>query len=606
MPRVTPTAKKSYLKGYLDISFDNGPLDDLSASSFMQGSVANSPARQKHPTTIDVPSDILQSIFTFASSPGHDDPDLIDLRLSQAMITTCAQVCRAWRSAALAQKELWASLVDFQGQSVKRLRHLLKVSYPYPFNVGHRSAPVSFTGVSADPRSRNPRRLLRLLQEHQARVREFHVDWFSYNKAFVVKGQRISLSQLEMPRLEALSWTGGGPFDRALYFRMEPDGSNSPLFPLLPDLPMLRRAVLHYAYGISNPLLSRCRATLTELSLYSPIEEGHRPPAQQLADVLRGLKNLRLLSLFNAVEYSQGAAPPVTGHLGSIVLPQLAYVSFGGARPHGMDAQIALLDAIVPSGTCGLQLLLPYRFVRDELRQPLRDCVSKFSNSPVPAKKRGVRIYISLDYEGKERTCTLSNVSLHPLDTLDFEHRGSQAVFRALASVEARPLTVRSPGVVHTLYCSGPIGQDVASMEIALKGTMDTLDNLLILITASSIFPNTNHLILHHGVAEAALRELANISLESPRHNLDLPKLRKLTLVSCKCTPDSDLFQVLAIFLDVRRNAKSAIREICFTRCIVIKDELTDFGCDITIEPCTFDSSQIAQYQKYCGRHESL
>ncbi|KAJ3530424.1 hypothetical protein NMY22_g8575 [Coprinellus aureogranulatus] len=570
MPRVTSTTKKSYLKGYLDISFDNGPLVDLSASSFMQGSVAiGSPARQKLPTTIDVPSDILQSIFTFASSPGHDDPDLIDLRLSQAMITTCAQVCRAWRSAALAQKELWAALVDFQGQSVERLRHLLKVSSPYPFNVGHRSAPVSFTGVSADPRSRNPRRLLRLLQEHQARVREFHVDWFSYNKAFVVKGQRISLSQLEMPRLEALSWTGGGPFDRALYFRMEPDGSNSPLFPLLPDLPMLRRAVLHYAYGIANPLLSRCRATLTELSLYSPIEEGHRPPAQQLADVLRGLKNLRLLSLFNAVESSQGAAPPVTGHLGSILLPQLAYVSFGGRGRMGWTPKLPFW----------MQLFLRVH-VGCNCSSPTDLSATSCDNLSAIVCRSSLFPQFRPRKEG--------NVSLHPLDTLDFEHRGSQAVFRALASVEARPLT------------------DVTSMEIALKGTMDTLDNLLILITASSIFPNTNHLILHHGVAEAALRELANISLESPRHNLDLPKLRKLTLVSCKCTPDSDLFQVLAIFLDVRRNAKSAIRMICFTRCIVIKDELRDFGCDITIEPCTFDSSQIAQYQKYCGRHESL
>ncbi|KAJ3508119.1 hypothetical protein NMY22_g16718 [Coprinellus aureogranulatus] len=609
MPTIISTTTTSCR--YLDVSFDNEPLMDFSALNFMQKFGVDSPAVQKTPVMIDVPSDILQSIFTFASSPGYDDPDLIDLRRSQAAITTCAQVCRAWRSAALAQKELWAALVDFQGQSVERLRHLLKISSPYVFNVGHRSAPVSFTGAAADPRSRNLRHLLSLLQEHQTRVREFHVDWFSFNKAFVVEGQRVSLTQLQMPRLEALSWYGTGPFDQASYFRMEPDGSNSPLFPLLPELPRLRRVVLHHAFGISKPLLSRCLTTLSELSLNSAKEAAHRLPVEQLADVLRGLENLQLLSLFNAVESGEGAhGSIVTRHLRPIVLPQLVHISLGASKANRMDAQIALLDAIIPSEACGVQLLLPYRFILDGLRQPLRQHVSRFFSSPFPGQEGGMRMHIFIDRDGNDRTCTLSNMSLFPLDAVDFGCRGLQGVLRSLGSVKTRPLTVRAPDILHAVYYLVPVGEEVTSVEFSLKGTMDLFDGLITFTGAFSIFPNATHLILHHDVAIEALRELSDISAQSSQQNRDLPSLRSLTLVSCKCTPDTDVFRVLTVFLEARRSVNRAIQEICFAECTVVKGELADlarlFGCDITIEPGTLDSSQLAQYEKYCSRQEAL
>ncbi|TEB37364.1 hypothetical protein FA13DRAFT_901077 [Coprinellus micaceus] len=245
-------------------------------------------------------------------------------------------------------------MVDVQRQSVPYLRYLLETSAPHPFNIGHRSAPITFWGLDTTKgREYQHVETLGLLVEHQARIREFHIIWSEYKGVASVlnSGDILALTELNMPSLESLSWsrafTNGSPHPIP---RNEMNGSRTLAPQSRPQLPRITKVL---AQCTDLPLSLRW-PSLTELTLISP---PHRPTCLELIRFLQTTPRMRSLHLNHPV----GLTLHIVSSLPRANLPHLTLLTVEGKDTEQLAGMIQLLKSL-PLGTsdaCGFQIICP-------------------------------------------------------------------------------------------------------------------------------------------------------------------------------------------------------------------------------------------------------
>ncbi|KAJ3550892.1 hypothetical protein NMY22_g157 [Coprinellus aureogranulatus] len=519
----------------------------------------------------DLPTEILHQIFE--DTIHLDDPSLKDVRLAQTTIVSCTRVCRHWRYAAFSQKGLWACMVDVQRQSVPCLRRLLRVSFPHRFDVGHRSAPVSFHHPKDIEEICHLLGVLRLLLQHQHRIREFHVEWCEVEASTTFSNARpvLALAEFQMPQLEALTWS------RRRSGSDEPLPSNTSLY-LGPDLIKLERvSIIGKSFQLTS---SSCH--LTQFTLISPT---NRPTCMELVVFLQGTPNIQFLHLNDAVDPDHAALfAPLA--LPAITLPHLSFLAIEGKEVEQMVWKLEFMKALpfIPSEPCAFQITLPPLDLSHFYREYMEEYIAVMVETALPEGTTDVKMQLVVD---RSDGCTLSTVvDGDPFDTLDFASNGSKKVLDAIQAL---------PGArAWTLQCAA-MGMDRA-IDF-MRYTQSRTSSLKIRVVDSGCRPNANireQRKLAKGLCE--LHQLTELSIDHDAallllpllalpidalcamslHSF-LPRLQHLCLESCDCVAYPELFRNLEMTLDNRRFGLPVLK-VTFVRCHVKVHEVLDLG----------------------------
>ncbi|KAJ3513966.1 hypothetical protein NMY22_g14887 [Coprinellus aureogranulatus] len=317
----------------------NVPSQVRSRSSIQADPMVDEEAGEKTVGIDDIPTELLRSIVLLAGNFSCDDPDLPELRSTQATIFACANVCRKWQYVSLSHKELWCRYLDFARYSVPRLHSLLLFTDPCPFNVGHRSAPLVLTW--ADQGRRDVFGIVRLIHQFRSRIRELHIEW-GFGGSCILE----DLWKMEASHLEVVTWL---EFSNA--HPSAPSAQTLRHFcSWLPELPF-KRLDIHYTRML-------------------PLDKPHG---------MVGLPSVNPKTTLPCDPFLDQDERPYTWVPAgsSIELPDLVLLTIGSLTSDEADHHIGLLVAIQPSPKCALQISeLPY-IHNSQCRAMLRSSIYK-------------------------------------------------------------------------------------------------------------------------------------------------------------------------------------------------------------------------------------
>ncbi|KAJ3511230.1 hypothetical protein NMY22_g15713 [Coprinellus aureogranulatus] len=483
-----------------------------------------------------LPIEILHQIFEHASTIHLDYPTLMDVRLAQATIASCTRVCRHWRSVSFSQKELWACMVDVQRQSVPRLRWLLQVSSPHSFNVGHRDAPASFHHPNDADTLYHLDGVVRLLWQHQHRIREFHIEWCSAPPGTTVFETRpiLALAELRIPHLEALTWSRGWWGSREL---LPADTS----IQLGPDLVKLERVSI---IGTSFQLTSSCN-TLISFTLISP---ANPPKCREVIAFLQGTPNMQFLHFSEAVDTDIDGLLTLPS-LPAVSLPHLTVLNIEGRSVEQMVWLVQFMKALpfTPLNPCAFRIALPWLQAGHPLRGYVEERVAVMIDIALPARETDVKTQLFIDRSGG---CTLSSITDgDPFDTLDFTSNGSKKVLNAIrVSPGARAWAVKfaEMGVDSAIHYTRYAQSRISNMRIRVAAGWPNanIEEQRKLAEGLCELHQLTELLLDLDAAFLLLPLLAlsRDALGSMSLHPLLPKLRHLCLESCDCVAYPELF----------------------------------------------------------------
>lgn len=355
-----------------------------------------------------MPTEILHSFICLACSVGRDDPDLLELRASQAMVIVCAAVSRKWQDVTASHPELWSRLFDCARYPLPTLCRLLRLSRPRLLNVGHRSAPLTLSWPEESLRNVYP--IIRLIYLSRKRIRELHVEVGFGGSNFLLNG----LCNMEALHLEVLTW------------HAKPHDVHEPSQPFpLPNLPFKRLDFRHV------PIVLRptpCLRALTALSIYhSPIMT-----LIEWLHILRSAHQLRFLSIHSSIQ-PDGQIYAIRSDC--VPLVDLALLTLGSLTSDEANLHLLLLTAIGIPPTCGLHIAaLPYVHSAP-CRAMLRRKISKMmGQSTKPA--------LALDLVADRKARLTMGTVKNPHHTLDWAGLGEQGVLAHLRSSRGPVLAI--------------------------------------------------------------------------------------------------------------------------------------------------------------------
>ncbi|KAF5319040.1 hypothetical protein D9611_012687 [Ephemerocybe angulata] len=560
-----------------------------------------------------LPVETLQAILHFVCTFSSADPGIVEVRQAQATVRSFILVSRLWHMVALGEKAPWCLLLDFHLCSAPASARLLELSDPLPFKVGHRSTPllVNLSKVRKKETCKSIA-VINLLCEHQERIQEIHVRWECYGSG-VLEDKYLAFCGLPMPRLEALSWRGRGPFDSSLQI-----AGHTTTF-MAPHLPHLRR----FNATESAFLLDQCFPTsLTELAITNPGNSRRhrgRPTFLQLRELLKSTPNLRLLLLSNALEISALAASSL--ELPPVELPHLRLVTVNGgiSSQDSLSEHLALLTSINSSPMCGLDISALTSAPTDDISLMVQQRIATLFQMSNPLE---IGLYLTVD---EWRHLSLGNIT-NPEHALDWTHLGGDAVCSVLSSLPMPVVTFKFVGtqssqVAILLYLS-PVRDRVTSFQIHLSPPSprlpSTLPPPLDYTSLYASFCYLTELTLNSKAAEASFNVLVEqlqrynwqheiavseeISAVS-KNELLLPFLYSVTLDYCDLVEGLELYELLYAFLSQKWEAELPISMVLFKRSNVDGGELATlarlFNCDMLVEPSNFD---YLEYSRFCSR----
>ncbi|KAF6753531.1 hypothetical protein DFP72DRAFT_408401 [Ephemerocybe angulata] len=374
-----------------------------------------------------LPVESLQTILHFVCKLPSADPGIVEVRQAQATVRSFILVSRLWRMIALGEKEPWCLLLDFHRCSAPASARLLELSNPLPFKVGHRSTPLLVNLSISEKETCKSIAVINLLCEHQERIQEIHVQWECYGSG-ALEDRYLAFCRLPMPRLEALSWRGPGPFDISAV----QIASHTP-----------------HIYGASSTTSSpvqRHRILLPPRPMfpnffdrschYQPRKLAEAPRTADLSTTPRAAKI-----------YSQSTPSTPQRRFGEqctcsilVELPHLRLVTVnGGISSQELSKHLALLTSINSSPMCGLDISAVTPAQIDDISLMVQQRIATLFQMSNPLE---IGLYLTVD---EWSHISLGNIT-NPEHALDWTHLGGDAVCSALSSLPMPVVTFKLAG----------------------------------------------------------------------------------------------------------------------------------------------------------------